>query len=506
MRSLLVASLIGAYLLLIACTREANGAKETLTISDQKDWKKLLRTKTNVLTLFHSGQGGGPSELMATLERVAVVVKGEGTICFVDCNEAKKLCKNLRVNAEPFALKHYKDGEYHKDYDRKLVEKSFVSFIRNPSADAPWSEDSTANDVYHVEGPTDFEKLMKKEKKPVLVMFYAPWCGHCKKLKPEFALAATELKGIATLAGMDVDTPDAYGIRNQFNISGFPTLIYFDQARRRMPYSGGRDKQGIVDWVKNPRAAEEAPAPQEEEQWSDVKSDVVHLTDDTFDAFVSANPSALVMLYAPWCGHCKKMKPEYVEAARMLKEQGVEGALVAVDATKNQKLANRFGVKGFPTIKYVKDGVAKYDYGYGRDAQGLVDFMKNPREPPPPEKDWSEIESDVEHLTDENFKSQLKKKKHALVLFYAPWCGHCKAAKPEFTEAAKQLAEDKKVVLAALDCTKFAAVCQQYDVTGYPTFRYFNYGKGDFKYLGARTAEGFVSFMSNPALYPKEEL
>lgn len=40
----------------------------------------------------------------------------------------------------------------------------------------------------------------------------------------------------------------------------------------------------------------------------------------------------------------------------------------------------------------------------------------------------------VEHLTDEDFKPFLKKKKHALVMFYTPWCPHCKAAKPEYME------------------------------------------------------------------------
>jgi thioredoxin-like negative regulator of GroEL len=58
--------------------------------------------------------------------------------------------------------------------------------------------------------------------------------------------------------------------------------------------------------------------------------------------------------------------------------------------------------------------------------------MKDPKEPPPPpppEKPWSEEPSDVVHLNEENFKSTLKKTKHALVMFYAPWCGHCKNAK-----------------------------------------------------------------------------
>ena len=54
------------------------------------------------------------------------------------------------------------------------------------------------------------------------------------------------------------------------------------------------------------------------------------------------------------CGHCKAMKPAYEEAATALKSEGAEGKLAAVDATISRDLAEKYGVKGFPTVIYFK--------------------------------------------------------------------------------------------------------------------------------------------------------
>ena len=127
--------------------------------------------------------------------------------------------------------------------------------------------------------------------------------------------------------------------------------------------------------------------------------------------------------------------------------RGIAGKLAAVDCTKHQQISKRFEVKGFPTIKYFKDGAMAFDAGDAREEAAILKFMADPKEPPPPpppEAPWKDEESDVVHLTEEDFKPFLKKKKHVLVMFYAPWCGHCKKAKPEITAAAAEFADDPK--------------------------------------------------------------
>lgn len=214
------------------------GIKSAGTVSDLKEWKKLLKTRNNILALFADGQKH-VSEILPMFESVASNVRGKGSLVFIDCSDqAKKMCKNLKVKPSPYALKHYKDGKFHKDYDRLMEERSMLSFMSNPTADPPWSEDPTANSIRHLEGPKDLENLLRTEKKPILMFFYAPWCGHCKRMKPEMAAAAEEVKGQFILAGMDVDTPDSFGVREQFNITGFPTIIYFENGRKKYDFAG----------------------------------------------------------------------------------------------------------------------------------------------------------------------------------------------------------------------------------------------------------------------------
>lgn len=68
------------------------------------------------------------------------------------------------------------------------------------------------------------------------------------------------------------------------------------------------------------------------------------------------------------------MKPEFSEAAQRVKKDGI-GVLAVVDATANRMLAEKFAIKGFPTIKYFENGIFKMDYNGPRSVSDLYDFI-----------------------------------------------------------------------------------------------------------------------------------
>jgi protein disulfide-isomerase A1 len=93
---------------------------------------------------------------------------------------------------------------------------------------------------------------------------------------------------------------------------------------------------------------------------ADAESDVASLTQDTFSDFVKGNDLVLAEFFAPWCGHCKALAPEYEVAATELKEKDI--ALAKIDCTAEAELCKEYGVEGYPTLKIFRglDSVKPY--------------------------------------------------------------------------------------------------------------------------------------------------
>jgi len=257
------------------------------------------------------------------------------------------------------------------------------------------------------------------------VEFYAPWCGHCQRLTPEWEKLAGALKGVINVGAVDMTTDQeagaAYGIR------GFPTIKFFG-ANKNAPedYQGDRSARDMVnfafDQAKKAATArlsggsssggynQNAGGNQQgscgggnqgyqggnQQQGScgggnqgsqggnaggnsgTSDKDVIVLTDANFDDLVMNSEDLwIVEFYAPWCGHCKNLEPEWNRAATELKGEVKLGKL---DATREHTIAGRYNVNAYPQIKLFPSGPKSdnliEDYNGARDSSSIVDFAQ----------------------------------------------------------------------------------------------------------------------------------
>ncbi|CAL8121908.1 unnamed protein product [Orchesella dallaii] len=105
---------------------------------------------------------------------------------------------------------------------------------------------------------------------------------------------------------------------------------------------------------------------------------VLDLGDSDFENKIAALDNTLVMFYAPWCGHCKRLKPEFEKAADLLKDDDPAITLAKVDCTEAGKdTCTKFSVSGYPTLKIFKGGEMTSDYNGPREAAGIVKYMRS---------------------------------------------------------------------------------------------------------------------------------
>ena len=94
----------------------------------------------------------------------------------------------------------------------------------------------------------NFDTEVLKSDSLWLILFYAPWCGHCKAFHPQFEKLAKASKGVFKIAAVNCE--DNRDLASKYKISGFPTVLYFGEDKEKTEeYEGERKAEKIVEFL-----------------------------------------------------------------------------------------------------------------------------------------------------------------------------------------------------------------------------------------------------------------
>nr|AYP63838.1 thioredoxin domain-containing protein 5-like protein [Haliotis discus discus]QCW12717.1 thioredoxin domain-containing protein 5 [Haliotis discus discus] len=335
------------------------------------------------------------------------------------------------------------------------------------------------------------------------VMFYAPWCGHCKRLAPTW----DELAKIYNVDSPErpvviakVDCTEETAVCADQGVTGYPTLKFFYQSSTDFSrYKGPRDLDSLKAFVEEQFSQGEESDPKPPEPLRTL----VELTEGTFLDHIK-HGQHFVKFYAPWCGHCQRLAPTWEDLAKSF-QYNEEVSIAKIDCTATGSVCDSFSVRGYPTLMWMKDGQKVDQYQGGRNLDDLKQYVSRMLSRDQSEQLRTdemivegslddEPEAEVLDLTADDFDEVLA---HGMVFvkFSAPWSGHCKRLAPVWEELSKKFLDVEDIHIAKVDCTVQGDLCKKHEVRGYPTLILFNNGVKISEYNGARDMESLYLFV-----------
>lgn len=221
-------------------------------------------------------------------------------------------------------------------------------------------------------------------------------------------------------------------------------------------------------------------------------SDIVPLTDATFDGTIESTTFVLVKFFAAWCGHCKNMAQDYEDLAKAYKIHSKNLIIAELDGDNNPESIKKYNIEGYPTLYLFKKGSSPVSLPptTPRTFDGLSEFLH--------QETGLKIAprlstSNVVILNSENFDSTVKDK-CSFIKFFTPWCGHCKNMAQDYEKLASVFKAEPNVVIGKINCDDYRDTCTRFSVAGYPTLKLFKESPED--YTGSRDLKSLVSYIN----------
>lgn len=266
-----------------------------------------------------------------------------------------------------------------------------------------------AGSQVHVLTARSFNRFIRRQKL-VLMEFYAPWCGHCQELAPQYRKAAAKLHDAdlpvpVVLAKMD-DTDEGNralraGAEDMFNYTSYPSLFTFSNTKPEGKlgewskkyenkwynyFAGGREADEIVSFMSalaknlDPFEEEKKQRPGLYRKEPDYDPEVVYdLVPENFDEIVLNDDKHvwIVEFYSDRCPFCKSLKPEYIKASIETEKQIPKlTRFGAINSRIFHETAERFDVTGWPWVTSFHKGKKVEDMAGLGGADSVINWAK----------------------------------------------------------------------------------------------------------------------------------
>ncbi|XP_003700431.1 thioredoxin domain-containing protein pretaporter [Megachile rotundata] len=344
--------------------------------------------KKNHFVMFYAPWCGHCQRLEPTWEQLAEISNEEDNnirIAKVDCTTDSSLCAEHDVTGYP-TLKFFKVGETKGTKFRGTRDlPSLISFLNDQlgttlgSSDVAPSPPEAVNGLMELTEDT-FDKHVSTGYH--FVKFYAPWCGFCKKLAPTWEELANSFRNNNYVSISKVDCTQHRSVCGQFDITGYPTLLWIEDGKKVDKYAGQRSHEELKAYVSKMLGKESDQVIVKSDNSDSVPYTVVlSLTGESFRHGIE-NGISFVKFFAPWCGHCKRLAPIWEDLAKKFQDNE-EVKIIKVDCTldASKELCNEQEVDGFPTLYLYRDGLKVAEYNGARNLDDLYDFVEGYLQP-----------------------------------------------------------------------------------------------------------------------------
>ncbi|KAK7030758.1 protein disulfide isomerase [Favolaschia claudopus] len=209
----------------------------------------------------------------------------------VDCSVNGDLCNANNIKAYP-QLNLYRDGVFVEKFEGNRDFDELTKYLANhtPPPKPPTNRQPPLPPTPPVHAPalnptgdvtvldsTNFDKNINMG--AAFVKFYAPWCGHCKKLAPVWKQFAKIMQGKITIAEVNCEADEK--LCKSQGVSGYPTLVYYPPGGEKSEYTSGRKLEQLKAFVEKAIAPATQPIQPEE-----------------IDAYVTDNPVIYLLLHS----------------------------------------------------------------------------------------------------------------------------------------------------------------------------------------------------------------